>query len=244
MDLVEKLKDAVAGTNLYSALHGVVKLKEISEDACYPIIIEYNKGRVASYTREGKYRHDCDGECLLFPSKECRDWSKFNTYKSGDILANDDGRAFILRGFNPEGYPIAYCGIDSLDDFMVVNNFSIWSKTPFRKATQEEVNTLMEAMKEKGYIWSVTDKLLRRDLPVNTLCVVGDQPHSAFKFHQMDIRRYAGNHECFVHAGSSECHDSTVAWRHIIPLDKLIVDAEGTVITDKKYDYGTSNRYV
>lgn len=36
-----------------------------------------------------------DGECVVFPSKEMRDWSKF-AWKKGDVLVNKDGDVHII----------------------------------------------------------------------------------------------------------------------------------------------------
>lgn len=40
-----------------------------------------------------------DGECMLFPSYEQRDWNKFRLpVKQGDIMMTMDKRAFITNG--------------------------------------------------------------------------------------------------------------------------------------------------
>ena len=36
-----------------------------------------------------------DGECVVFPSKEMRDWSKF-AWKKGDVLVSEDGTAHLI----------------------------------------------------------------------------------------------------------------------------------------------------
>lgn len=36
-----------------------------------------------------------DGECVVFPSKEMRDWRKFS-WKKGDVLVNKDGDVYII----------------------------------------------------------------------------------------------------------------------------------------------------
>lgn len=44
------------------------------------------------------------GECIIFPSKEMRDWSKF-VWKMGDILVNKDGNAHVIfEGFDDDTY--------------------------------------------------------------------------------------------------------------------------------------------
>ena len=63
-------------TKLYSPIVGEVELKKIRNDKDYPIITKkgvYNY----NFTAEGFYYHNLGEECLLFPSKDQRDWSKF-----------------------------------------------------------------------------------------------------------------------------------------------------------------------
>lgn len=77
LDLVKILKDCPVGTRLYSVIHGEVTLNHVSsEDVNYPINVIWREG-TASFTRYGRYAIKNDGECILFPSKDQRDWSKF-----------------------------------------------------------------------------------------------------------------------------------------------------------------------
>ena len=76
IDLTKILKDCPKGTKLYSPIFGEVDFEKIRSDNEYAIITK--KGSyTATFTEEGFYRTDVDGECLLFPSKDQRDWSKF-----------------------------------------------------------------------------------------------------------------------------------------------------------------------
>ena len=77
LDLVKILKDCPKGTKLYSAIHGEVTLDQVNNiDGYYPIVVKYNDSQT-EFTRDGKYYIEYDGECMLFPSKDQRDWSKF-----------------------------------------------------------------------------------------------------------------------------------------------------------------------
>ena len=76
IDLTKILKDCPKGTKLYSPIFGEVDFEKIRSDDKYAIITK--KGSyTATFTDEGFYRADVDVECLLFPSKDQRDWSKF-----------------------------------------------------------------------------------------------------------------------------------------------------------------------
>ena len=83
-DLVKILKNAPKGTKLWSPLCGECKLIGVKEeDNDYPILCKANDGCNINFTNLGKfYKVICtDGECVLFPSKENRDWSKFKVSK-------------------------------------------------------------------------------------------------------------------------------------------------------------------
>lgn len=80
LNLVEILKDCPKGTKLYLTIWGEVKLKKVENDT-YPIGVENSMGHRFWLTQDGKYIFGSEGECVLFPSKDQRDWSKFKLKK-------------------------------------------------------------------------------------------------------------------------------------------------------------------
>ena len=82
LNLMEILKNCPEGTKLYSPIIGEVEFKCITYSE-YPINVFHNvRTRVLSFTKEGLFYSDgVDGECMLFPSKDQRDWSKFKNKK-------------------------------------------------------------------------------------------------------------------------------------------------------------------
>lgn len=84
INLVEILKDCPSGTKLYSPLAGEVELCKVDEEEYFPILIKFNNDgylRKIGFTGDGRFYNSPDSECLLFPSKEQRDWSKFKPKK-------------------------------------------------------------------------------------------------------------------------------------------------------------------
>ena len=78
LNLVEILKDCPKGTKLYSTAFGDVYFYRISNNEEYPIgIAVAGNSDYRTLTCDGKLWRDYGGECILFPSKEQRDWSKF-----------------------------------------------------------------------------------------------------------------------------------------------------------------------
>lgn len=89
INIAEILKDKPKGTKLYSPIFGEVKYDNI---LLGDIKVLYSCTDRHFYMN-GKF---CmNGECLLFPSKEMRDWSKFS-WKKGDVLASNDGGSEII----------------------------------------------------------------------------------------------------------------------------------------------------
>ena len=77
IDLTKILKDCPKGWKLYSPLCGEVKFDSITENSEFPITV-LNETMGIYLTREGTYCTGIeDAECILFPSKDQRDWSKF-----------------------------------------------------------------------------------------------------------------------------------------------------------------------
>lgn len=91
IDIYEILKDVECGTELYTPMCGKVELRYLQDnkEAAEAIITNTNDGSEYTFNKNGKYVEE--GEVLLFPSKEMRDWSKF--FKKGDVLefAGDKG---------------------------------------------------------------------------------------------------------------------------------------------------------
>lgn len=83
LNLVEILADVPKGTPLYSPLFGDVELDFISDgNIPFKISVINNGGRNATFTSDGRFFNVEGGECLLFPSKDQRDWSKFTAPKN------------------------------------------------------------------------------------------------------------------------------------------------------------------
>ena len=77
LNLEKILKYCLKGTKLYSPALGEVAFAAINNhDISYPIIVKTEDGTFC-FTKQGKLYDIKQSECLLFPSREQRDWSKF-----------------------------------------------------------------------------------------------------------------------------------------------------------------------
>ena len=80
IDLTKILKDCPEGFKLYTPLMGEVVFIKVGEcTLSLPVRTLHSSGIYLSFTKEGYYFNfnNKDAECLLFPSKDQRDWSKF-----------------------------------------------------------------------------------------------------------------------------------------------------------------------
>ena len=116
-DLVKILKNAPKGTKLWSPLCGECKLIMVKEeDNDYPILCKANDGCNINFTNLGKfYKVICtDGECVLFPSKENRDWSTFRVseHKSFEPFQ----KVLVLSGIPGKWLPDIYRYYDTEDN--------------------------------------------------------------------------------------------------------------------------------
>ena len=76
IDLTKILKDCPEGTKFYSPVWGEVTFNRILDIEVCIIVIDTASG-YQHLTKEGHYVNREDAECILFPSKDQRDWSKF-----------------------------------------------------------------------------------------------------------------------------------------------------------------------
>lgn len=80
IDLTKILDRCPVGTKLYSTTHGIVTLQTVEKNK---IIVSDYRYCTIDYSKEGRYCphiYGETGECTLFPSREVRDWSKFERF--------------------------------------------------------------------------------------------------------------------------------------------------------------------
>ena len=77
IDLTKILKNCPEGTEFWSDIFGKVQFLQVNECFDRPILVRRADGFIIPYTKEGWDNIIFPGSCLLWPSKDCRDWSKF-----------------------------------------------------------------------------------------------------------------------------------------------------------------------
>jgi len=97
-NILEIIKKMPEDRKLYSMVagYGSFSLAKI-ETAEHPIILKVlpEKEQQTSYDEYGRLYHNLEkGECVIFPSKDCRDWNEWAAVlvEDGDIVALKDGK--------------------------------------------------------------------------------------------------------------------------------------------------------
>lgn len=168
MNIAEILRHCPKGTKLYSTIFGEVTLDKIDMHDMYPIVVHRFNHLKTSFDKEGHYLEDYPGtECVLFPSKEQRNWEKFRLpVKKGDIMMTEDKRAFIADGkMDDSGCPCAYCGLDLYHNFTNGSETNGWTALYYMPASEEAKKRLFDKIEEAGYKWNADTLELEKVVP-------------------------------------------------------------------------------
>ena len=96
LDLTKILDGCPPGTEFYHSGFGRVWFVCIDLDSDYPIRLSLNNDPCdnTALTKKGTVNVQYDGECILFPSRTQRDWSKFERFWDKPKLEKFDPNTF------------------------------------------------------------------------------------------------------------------------------------------------------
>lgn len=144
INIAEILRDMPKGTKLYSPLFGEVKFKGFIGDRISIIHTSDDGNEYCNpFFKEGRLFSDySESECLLFPSSEMRDWTKF--FKRGDVvIKNGGGMAAVFYGWANDTYTEFNTTINLYGDGNTGEE-KVCDTLLFRKATDEECKKFIE----------------------------------------------------------------------------------------------------
>ena len=164
INIAELLKDCPKGMELYSPIFGELKFNEVNAINNRILVVQQNDC-IAEFESDGRLINCKNGECLLFPSKDQRDWSKFVPpcqFKDGDVVAGENcvcSYITIFRKFIDDTSFSHHVCLTSFGNFKVDD---ISDNANLRLATEEEKTKLFDAIKANGYKWNEETKTLEK----------------------------------------------------------------------------------
>lgn len=106
INIANKLKYCKKGTKLYSPIFGEVEFENVDDKI--EVIVHTDKEDIckAFFEKDGKYYMSYkNAECLLFPSKDNRDWNTFQVLEKGHrVMCSDDDVEWKLREYVKDCY--------------------------------------------------------------------------------------------------------------------------------------------
>jgi hypothetical protein len=170
INIANILKDYPSGTLLYSPLCGECTFNYINFGT---IICRRPNDQVITFTSEGYYmlpsNDDC--ECMLFPSKENRDWKTFKRpeFKNGDVIVSAYGSIALFSHttksvFECKDCVYYHCLLNLGESLKIKNDCGIGYTDECTLATAAQKKKLFKAIKEAGYEWDSKEGVLKPTL--------------------------------------------------------------------------------
>lgn len=152
INIAEILKDKPQGTKLYSRICGAVEFERVF--AVYQkksiVVKELNSGNQHRFWHDGNFFRA--GQCVLQPSEDMADWSKFAWKKGYILVSNDGGTEVIFDKWYDETYTSFYCKhyLNSEDENKIVYYESFLCTTErYSLEDKDSVQTYINTIEEK-----------------------------------------------------------------------------------------------
>lgn len=156
-NLVSILKHCPEGTKLYSPVFGEVTLYSVDNRKIDVIVTNYSDETThIAFSRLGRLILGySNAECVLFPSKDQRDWDKFRIpTKKGDVIMFNGQVPCLVTGDYSQDKKNWVCGLLEDGDFCTnIIHPSEWCPCFYTFATEEVKDKLFKAMDKAGYTW-------------------------------------------------------------------------------------------
>jgi hypothetical protein len=221
MNLTDILKDCPKGTKLYSPIFGDVYLDKIRPYLA--VIVTTNKeqdGFKEEFLYDGRY--GISGECMLFPSKEQRDWSKWQRpFVKGDVLVSEVGNIVLFSHIDENQVVHYLCLLRSHGTLKISNDVGVGYSYECTLANDFQKQKLFDALKANGYKWNpetkTLEKLKKEKFDPKTL-----QPFDKVLVRDSNNQKWTA---ClFSHIDNDAYHQfktsTALGWYHCIPFNE------------------------
>jgi hypothetical protein len=178
INLVEILKDCPKGTKFYSTVYGNITLDFVDKkNSAFTFCIHMieDDGTPISFTKEGKIYNIEDGECVIFPSKDQRDWNVwyeyfvkekskkvFQSFNDGDYIHFNTGNTWTVIYRKTDELEVRGYACQSDDYISIMEDKGYVGTKPYarnaRLATPKEIAQLDDALIRLKKRWNPTTK--------------------------------------------------------------------------------------
>ena len=148
LDLTKILEGCPKGVNFYHTVYGTVLFDSIDLDSEYPIRFIVGKKAINNITKSGLAISDYKGECVLFPSKYQRDWSKFVRFWDKSKVKKFDPKTLqpfdkvLVRDINTsDWYVDFFSNFNSQGEFICTGGCHWIMGIPYNEDTKHLVGT-------------------------------------------------------------------------------------------------------
>lgn len=148
LNIAEILRNKPHGIRLYSPIFGDCTFCYI-KDETIDICVRRPYNEMSYFNFEGLY--NTAGECLLFPSRLMRNWSKF-AWKKGDVLVSDNGKVeVIFEKFVDDTYQsfIGKHHLDNLEDNLYYQDEGEYLTSIFNIESEDAAQTYINTIEER-----------------------------------------------------------------------------------------------
>lgn len=171
MNIAEILKNCPKGIRLYSPIFGEVMFGYVSPDGwikCYT-----TSTQLGMFYPDGTYSKN--GEVMLFPSKEQRDWNQFQIpFQFGDIVAMHNEHyhhtniAIFDKYIGDKFIKVVCTNLADSNEIKIFGESEHWYKQGVRHATDKEKEFFFNLLREQNYVWT-GKKLIEKKFDIHSL---------------------------------------------------------------------------
>lgn len=251
INIANILKNCPEGTKLYSPLCGECTFVTIN--AVGTIICKRNNGQDITFTQEGYYmipvNKDC--ECMLFPSKENRDWSTFKQpkFKNGDVIVSACGNIALFSHttkslIGNRDCVYYHCLLNSGGCLKIKTDCGIGYTDECTLATAAQKKRLFKAIEEAGYYWDSKEGFLKPTLKaiLKTFkkgdCIKVTFPEGNYAVAIVDsIKDYTINVKCSTFDSGNTFEDGVLTRRDDIKVQKATKEQKAYLLARIYEDY-------
>lgn len=147
IDLIKILDGCPKGTEFYCSIYGVVKFMRISETNWITLSTKLGDRYIS---KNGRFYEEpvYDDECILFPSKDQRDWSKFERFWDKPKAERFDintlqpfDKVLVRFSKNRVWLPDFFGYKDNIGPICAVNNCTKRQCIPYNEETKHLIGT-------------------------------------------------------------------------------------------------------